>query len=830
MTIYDASENADLRRRLAEAEETIRAIRAGEVDALIVTAGDAERVFVLEGADQMYRVLVEGMQEGAGTLNDRGLILYCNDRFAEMVELPVEAIVGQPILKFVDTQSAILVADALDRCRGERIAVPAMIVTPAARTHARLAFRDLDASNGTRAISFVASDLTPQSRARHQQSVAALAHEGLLASSINALFDHVCREVQATLRADFVEIVEYSPSDAEFAFRAAAGWSAPASSLARFPGEHSQADRTRSTRDVVVVSDARREQSGATVGPFSDRGIVSGVTVPLATEAGELGVLGAHWREPREFSDAEVAYLGAVARVLSAAVERKQFEDETVRSREELRLLLEESPDAIIRISPDRRLQYTNRAAVRWILKEANTAPHVAEALDLPPAAIEQFVQALDAAVTSRRQLSVEIEDSAHSRWWDVRIVPGYDTSGNVAYVLAVARDVTTPRMLERERATLRAQVERSQRVESLGRLSTTIAHEFNNVLMGIQPFAELLLRPGVATNAAERYAKAVLQAVERGKRTTNEVLRSTRNVVAERSAVPVAEWLEELRMPLVTMIGSGTPLDVTVGGRSVCAFIDRTLMDQVLTNLVLNARDAAAGHGTIRVAVSAPAPGARFSFAAVENPERYVHLTVTDQGGGIAPEHVPHIFDPLFTTKRGGTGLGLAVVQQIVTSHGGLVFVETELGRGTTIHLFIPRCDPATLAETSAREPNAMPAEVKKIVMVEDDASVWAGMSELLALEGISVDVAETGGAAGALIEKIAPDLVVLDVGLPDIDGLSLFEQIHERWPRLPVIFSTGHADVSRVMAVKGRVSCLTKPYEFADFVKAVNAVANAQ
>jgi PAS domain S-box-containing protein len=390
---------------------------------------------------------------------------------------------------------------------------------------------------------------------------------------------------------------------------------------------------------------------------------------------------------------------------------------------------------------------------------------------------------------------------------------------------IVLAMDVTQKRRLESEREIMQRQLEQAHRITSLGHLAATMAHEFNNVLMGIQPFVEVISRE-TATNP--KMGNAVVRigsAIKRGKRITGEILSFTRQTPVIRKPIALQEWLADLAGEARAVLGPAIDLRVD-GGEGLVIAGDAAHLQQVFLNLMTNARDAMAGAGTLVLKVRRGAGSGVFSFGRVENIEGVAHLTVTDSGAGISAKALRHIFEPLFTTKHSGTGLGLALSRRIVEQHDGRIFVESEEGRGTAVHVFLPLSAVACKAEDIAV--SLAPRGIRKLVLVEDDADVVAGLAMLLDLEGIEVAIAHTGAEAIAVIARMCPDAVLLDVGLPDVSGVDVYAQIVERWPSLPVIFATGHADVSHLqdLTSKPHVGYLLKPYECTDLMNMLKAV----
>ncbi|HYM61121.1 MAG TPA: PAS domain-containing protein [Thermoanaerobaculia bacterium] len=378
------------------------------------------------------------------------------------------------------------------------------------------------------------------------------------------------------------------------------------------------------------------------------------------------------------------------------------------------------------------------------------------------------------------------------------------------------------------EQKQMAEQLAQTRRVSSLGRMAASVAHEFNNVLMGMQPNLEVVrLRATEHTKAIDH----ILTCVQRGKRITEEILRFTRPAEPVLQCVFVRRFLDEWSAEIRPLMGSGIELSIEQRSPDLEILADPLQVSQMLTNLALNARDSIEGDGRISVLADLPQSYSRFAFAGLKTPDRYVHFTLEDTGTGMSPEQLSHIFEPLYTTKKHGTGLGLAVTYQIVNRHGGLIFAESEIGRGTTFHIFLHAALPdainaggPTVDSPATGAPRR--SAVSRIVLVEDEQAVSAGIQQLFELEGVQVEVAETGSAAVPAIERISPDVVVLDIGLPDMSGAEVYQQIAKRWPALPVVISSGHAHVAHFDNLKSNVTLLMKPYDFATLLQTIHAL----
>jgi PAS domain S-box-containing protein len=362
------------------------------------------------------------------------------------------------------------------------------------------------------------------------------------------------------------------------------------------------------------------------------------------------------------------------------------------------------------------------------------------------------------------------------------------------------------------ERKRLESRIQQEQRVASLGRVAATIAHEFNNVLMGIQPFAEVIRR----NTQEEKLLKAtshILNSVARGTRVTQEILRFTQPAQPALQPVDLREWTQQLLPELQAMIGEKIRIDLDAPAEPVVVRCDSAQMQQVVSNLVLNARDAMTGRGTITVSIAPPSAESEMA-----------RLSVRDPGAGMIPEVLQNIFEPLFTTKRSGTGLGLAVAQQVVTRHGGSIQVESTPGQGSLFTILLPGSKEPALPKLESKKQTSA---TKSLLLVEDDADVAAGLVTLLEMERIRVEVVSLGAKVIDAIAGFNPDAVILDLTLPDMSGLGVYEEIAKRWPALPVIFSTGHGDETVLISQASNVGFLRKPYDLGTLLETLERVS---
>ena len=517
---------------------------------------------------------------------------------------------------------------------------------------------------------------------------------------------------------------------------------------------------------------------------------------------------------------AEVFYF---CRDLSA---RKAAEQERARLANELRLLLESTAEGIYSVDAHGNLTLVNRAA-------AQILGYPAESL-LGRNSHELFHRTrpdgspyhIDDCPLHRVLRTGCMERPRNEVYWrsdgapvpvEYACAPILD-DGVIVGAVTTFTDVSERRLLE-------TQLERANRLNGLGRVAATMAHEMNNVLMGIQPFAEMLRRH-VSGDKPVALIEAIEKSVRRGSRVTGEILRFARQSKPVLKPLKVSQLVQDLAVEAYAVLEAEIDFRVTSAGDPMIAGDARELQ-QTFVNLVINARDAGAKKIELRVERTTRS---RYRFGVVPEGVSHVHLSLSDDGRGMPPQMMEHVFEPLFTTKKSGTGLGLALARNVVEQHGGSIFVESREGEGSTFHIFLPVTyeEPVPIETVVPARPPGMHA----VVLVEDEPAVAEGVATLLALDGFVVSIASTGADAVEVVARTCPHAVILDVGLPDMDGTEVYDCIAARWPALPVVFASGHADASRFAAYLSRpnVAYVTKPYDLAELYSVLGGVLNAE
>jgi len=352
-----------------------------------------------------------------------------------------------------------------------------------------------------------------------------------------------------------------------------------------------------------------------------------------------------------------------------------------------------------------------------------------------------------------------------------------------------------------------------AERSESLARLAGGVAHDFNNLLTVILGYTEIVLNDVGPEHRSSGDLEAVKRAGEQARSLVDQLLTLTHHRVAQPEPVDPNETISSLREVLRRLVGPDVELHVLAfDGPSV--LIDPSQLEQVVLNLVINARDAMPDGGRLTLAASA----GRLSTGIPA-----VDLRVTDTGVGMKPATAQHCFEPFFTTKARseGTGLGLATVAAIVRQAGGEVSVDTTVNKGTTFIVRLPAVERAADKPSPAADHSG---GAEHVLIVEDDDRVRGFARRVLEDNGyVAHDVASGSEAVSLLRAGERPDLVVTDVLMPVMGGVELAERMVELAPGTPVLFVSGYAEDPRLHHMAGEVPFLPKPFSPPDLLRAV-------
>ena len=413
--------------------------------------------------------------------------------------------------------------------------------------------------------------------------------------------------------------------------------------------------------------------------------------------------------------------------------------------------------------------------------------------------------------------------------WLSQRSFVRLDDQGEPEFLEGISMDVTVLRRARREHEEMQARLWQAQKLESIGRLAGGVAHDFNNLLTVINGYADVALDLAPDEGRLRASLQQIQGAGRRGARLTSQLLAFSHKQVLQRVVVDPGAGLVGLVEMLGRVIGETIELRVEVADELPHVLVDPLQLEQLLINLVTNARDAmpAGGVCTLRAATWEGDGGiCRVCGEGVVG--HFVRITVEDTGGGIPADIIEEIFDPFFTTKQvgHGTGLGLATSAGILARHGGHLVVESQLGRGTAFHILLPPTDERA---APTEEPVSESPEVGwgscRVLIVEDEESIRSLAAMILSKDGHTVHVADGGPAALALLENIEIDLLLTDVIMPGMNGRELYRLVAERTANVRAIFMSGYTDdvVSGVGLARDNVLFLPKPFGAAELREVV-------
>jgi len=481
-----------------------------------------------------------------------------------------------------------------------------------------------------------------------------------------------------------------------------------------------------------------------------------------------------------------------------------------------------DTPFAIATLDGEGRIVRTNAPFGRifhWSGEEKTLEMQPLSAL-IGEASREKFARAMADAAAHRSE--VEPVDALLSAEGDhaVRLYLSASemSAGSPEQVNVYALDMTDQRKLE-------AQFAQSQKMQAVGQLAGGVAHDFNNLLTAIIGFSDLLLLKHKPGDPSFDELMQIKQNANRAAGLTRQLLAFSRRQTLRPQVLELPLIVDDLAVLLKRMIGEKNTLRVEHGRNIWPVRADVVQLEQVIINLVVNARDAMPDGGsiTVRTANIEQAEAERLHFEGMV-PADYVLIEVEDTGTGMSPEVLAKIFEPFFTTKDlgKGTGLGLSTVYGIVKQTEGYIYPVSTVGVGTIFKIFLPRHVPSASEVAAKAAAASAPARdltgQERILLVEDEESVRAFSARALRATGYEVFEADGGEEALEVLEDIEfrIDLMISDVVMPEMDGPTLLKHIRERMPELKVIFVSGYAEesVRRDIEDDQSVEFLPKPY----------------
>jgi two-component system cell cycle sensor histidine kinase/response regulator CckA len=387
--------------------------------------------------------------------------------------------------------------------------------------------------------------------------------------------------------------------------------------------------------------------------------------------------------------------------------------------------------------------------------------------------------------------------------------------------IYGAAREVTDRHRARAEQENLEAQLRQSQKMDAIGRLAGGVAHDFNNLLTVILTHCGFLLADLPQRTQHHDDASDIQGAARRAAELTQRLLAFSRQQVLTPIVIDLNSVLRDLESMLISLLGEGIELEIMLHPGAVRLKADRAQLEQIVLNLVVNARDAMPQGGKLQIVTAQVNLGPDYVRTHPEASEgMHVALGVRDTGIGMGDHVLARIFEPFFTTKEQGkgTGLGLSTVYGIVKQSGGSIHVESRVGFGSTFEVFFPLVNEPERREASVRPAEARPARQETILVVEDEEGVRRGVQRILRHAGYQVLVAADPAQALSIIADYGGhvDMLLTDVVMPMMTGVQLAERVVAMRNDIKVLYMSGHAREGLDSAYKNRESIefLQKPF----------------
>jgi two-component system, cell cycle sensor histidine kinase and response regulator CckA len=484
----------------------------------------------------------------------------------------------------------------------------------------------------------------------------------------------------------------------------------------------------------------------------------------------------------------------------------------------QLQLQIERLPLAYILTDKDFRYTRWNPAAERIFgFKESEVLGKHPFELIIPESsrvAVSQTFDELKAGSMDSHAIRDSITKEGKSIYCEWHNTPLIDQDGNFAGLISVANDITEQRGLEQ-------QLRQAQKIDAIGKLAGGVAHDFNNLLTIINGYADLLLRSTPPNDKNRGRLEEIQKAGRRSATLTSQLLAFSRKQVMAPRVIDLNEIVQDTESMLSRIIGEDIDLVISLDPSLNTVTADPAQIEQVIFNLVVNARDAMPQGGKLTIEthnVELDASYERFHPGARSG--KFVLLSVTDDGEGMTDNVKSQIFEPYFTTKEQGkgTGLGLSVVHGIVKQTGGNIEVYSELGVGTVLKVYLP-CSESSAPGRNETIPEAESAPgSERILLVEDEPGVRGFIGATLRGLGYHVVEASNGEEALQIASDLSvpPDMMITDVVMPGMGGRKLAEHITQSFPKIPVLFISGYTDdaVFRHGILQDDVEFLHKPF----------------
>lgn len=541
----------------------------------------------------------------------------------------------------------------------------------------------------------------------------------------------------------------------------------------------------------------------------------------------ELSAIGLYERDPSSADKQDhIGTYGVIRDVTESRRTRRQLQQ----SQQKFYSLFVDSPDAVfIARLDDGQIVERNPTFValcRDLGANDDGTDHFLWTLDQPRS---EFVKALDAS-PERVEWLIETPSTEGGRSLEVT-ARSLDLEG-VACMIATVRDRTAEKQAELDRLNTQRQLQQAGRMEAIGQVAGGIAHDFNNILASIIGYTELVLkrRQGFTDEQIEQYLDEVITAGHRARDLISQMLKFTRAESADTRVIDVTETIDDVSRMLRAAIPSLIELDTRFEEGLPAVNINPTQLQQIIINLLINARDSIKGYGRIEVDVTHGHADSTCRVCGEKIEGEQVVIGVSDSGHGILPEIVDKIFEMYFTTRESesgsGTGFGLWMINNLVHEHGGHITLDSQIDVGTTFRVHLPA--QASTAQQTRRVAAPIANISGRVLVVDDEISVANFIGEVLRDKGYPTVVFTESPKAMSYIQDNPDEVALLltDGAMPLVSGIELAEFAKSRAPDLPIVFITAYSKSQSVQALKkiGVDRHLEKPFSVDEMLSVVS------
>ncbi|MBX2992808.1 MAG: PAS domain S-box protein [Bacteroidetes bacterium] len=560
---------------------------------------------------------------------------------------------------------------------------------------------------------------------------------------------------------------------------------------------------------------------------LKELGIQFWASIPLKSTDAILGVLIVAGEEFDMFSTKQAELMEAFGNQISVALNNARLFDRVKRSEQLYLDLFENSPDIYLSISRDHTITGCNNTGARMLgyTKEELIGGRLENFFveELRPTLEDILIRMFLEARGVRDLEEQMVCKDGKLLFVNVNSSLVFDKSGTPVLARIVARDIS-------ERKRMESAILHAQKIDSIGNLAGGIAHDFNNILAAILGSASIMRRHMPEDHELAKYVAIIEGAARRGSSLTRQLLtfaRKTENVV---KPVELHPLIEETLILFERSVSKEIVVEKHFTDDPANINGDEGQVQQALLNVLLNSRDAMPDGGTVRISTGTMMADAHTisQFSSVK-PGRFVALTITDTGVGMDEKMKTRVFEPWFTTKEFGTGLGLSVVYGVVQSHGGFISVESEVGKGTSFTMYFPASDAKAKAEAHKRR-QRLPRGTENVLIIDDEESVCEIAKDMLSNLGYTVHYVHDGKAGVEMYRtrRATIDLVMMNMNMPLMGGRETLRQLKMISSELPILIVTGHgrAVVDEAVSSSDISGYLQKPFQLEDLAFKVRHV----